>query len=119
MYRPLPKELTIKDSLIEGLGLFSKVKLKKNSFLGVTHIRDELFESKYIRTPLGGFYNHSKNPNIMKMVSDVLPKFEFGEIMDPNKKIEPLKDGKNNRENLYYNLNEKPDAKYMLSLIHI
>ena len=49
----------------------------------------------------------------MKMVSDVLPKFEFGEIMDPNKKIEPLKDGKNNRENLYYNLNEKPDAKYM------
>jgi|TARA_B100001142_G_scaffold261591_1_gene264311 SET domain-containing protein len=113
MYRPLPKELTIKDSLIEGLGLFSKVKLKKNSFLGITHIRDELFESKYIRTPLGGFYNHSKNPNIMKMVSDVLPKFEFGEIMDPNKKIEPLKDGKNNRENLYYNLNEKPDAKYM------
>ena len=47
MYRPLPKELTIKDSSIEGLGLFSKVKLKKNSFLGVTHIRDELFESKY------------------------------------------------------------------------
>ncbi len=47
------------------------------------------------------------------MVSDVLPKFEFGEIMDPSKKIEPLKDGKNNRENLYYNLNEKPDAKYM------
>ena len=55
MYRPLPKELTIKDSSIEGLGLFSKVKLKKNSFLGVTHIRDELFEGKYIRTPLGGF----------------------------------------------------------------
>ena len=49
----------------------------------------------------------------MKMVSDVLPKFKFGEIIDINKKIEPLKDGKNNRENLYYNLNEKPDAKYM------
>ena len=32
MYRPLPKELTIKDSLIEGLGLFSKAKIKKNSF---------------------------------------------------------------------------------------
>ena len=76
-------------------------------------IRDEMFEGKYIRTPLGGFYNHSKDSNIMKMVSDVIPKFNFGDVIDPNKKIEPLKDGKNNRENLYFNLKEKPEAKYM------
>ena len=113
MYRPLPNELTIKNSKIEGLGLFATKKIKKNSFIGLTHIRDEMFEGKYIRTPLGGFYNHSKDSNIMKMVSDVIPKFNFGDVIDPNKKIEPLKDGKNNRENLYYNLNEKPDAKYM------
>ncbi len=113
MYRPLPDQLTIKNSKIEGLGLFSKVKIKKNSFIGVTHLRDELFEGKYIRTPLGGFYNHSDNPNILKMVSDVFPKFKFGEIIDPENKIEKIRDGHNNRENMYYNLNEKPEAKYM------
>ena len=52
MYRPLPDELTIKNSKIEGLGLFATVKIKK-IFIGLTHIRDELFEGKYIRTPLG------------------------------------------------------------------
>ena len=113
MYRPLPSELTIKNSKIEGLGLFAPVKINKNSFIGLTHIRDELFEGKYIRTPLGGFYNHSLESNIMKMVSDVIPKFNFGDVIDPNKKIEPLKDGKNDRENLYFNLSEKPEAKYM------
>jgi len=113
MYRPLPKELTIKNSKIEGLGLFATVKIKKYSFIGLTHIRDEMFEGKYIRTPLGGFYNHSKESNIMKMVSDVMPKFNFGDEIDPTKKIEPLKDGKNDRENLYFNLKEKPEAKYM------
>ena len=113
MYRPLPDELTIKVSKIEGLGLFATVKIKKNSFIGLTHIRDEMFEGKYIRTPLGGFYNHSKDSNIIKMVSDVIPKFKLGDFIDIDKKIEPLKDGKNNRENLYYNLSEKPEAKYM------
>ncbi len=113
MYRPLPDELTIKNSKIEGLGLFATVKIKKNSFIGLTHIRDEMFEGKYIRTPIGGFYNHSKEANIMKMVSDVIPKFNLGDSIDINKKIEPIQDGKNNRENLYYNLSEKPEAKYM------
>ena len=113
MYRPLPDGLTIKNSPIEGLGLFSNINIKKNTFIGITHIRDEQFDNKYIRTPLGGFYNHSKTSNIMKMVSDVIPKFKLGDPIDTSKKIEPLKDGKNNRENLYYNLIEKPEAKYM------
>ena len=116
MYRPLPSELTIKQSKIEGLGLFATAKIMKNSFIGLTHIRDEMFEGKYIRTPLGGFYNHSKNSNIMKMVSDVIPKLNFGDQINPNNKIEPLNDGKNNRENLYFNLREKPEAKYMFIL---
>tara|TARA_B100001287_G_C22484219_1_gene435838 strand:- start:204 stop:617 length:414 start_codon:yes stop_codon:yes gene_type:complete len=113
MYRPLPDGLTIKNSKIEGLGLFATVKIKKNSFIGLTHIRDEMFEGKYIRTPIGGFYNHSKESNIMKMVSDVIPKFILGDPIDPQKKIEPIEDGNNNRENLYYNLSENPEAKYM------
>ena len=113
MYRPLPSEVTIKSSEIEGLGLFACVKIKKNSFIGVTHIRDEQFDNKYIRTPLGGFYNHSDNPNIMKLVSDVLPKQKFGTEIYINNKLEKIKDGISNRKNMYYNLKDKADAKYM------
>jgi len=113
MYRPLPDGLTIKNSPIEGLGLFATVNIKKNSFIGVTHIRDEQFENKYIRTPLGGFYNHSNDPTVIRMVSDVLPKLKFGDSVDPHANAKQLKDGKNDRENMFYNLNEKSDAKYM------
>ena len=113
MYRPLPEQLTIKNSSIEGLGLFATQDIKVNSFLGITHIRDEQFENKYIRTPLGGFYNHSNNPSVMRMVSDALPKLKFGDLIHPKANTQKLKDGKNDRENLFYNLNEKSDAKYM------
>ena len=30
---------------------------------GITHVRDTDFPTGVIRTPLGGFYNHSKTPN--------------------------------------------------------
>ena len=63
MYKPLPKELTIKKSYIEGLGLFTNENLSRNTTLGVSHIKDERFEDGYIRTPLGGFVNHSDAPN--------------------------------------------------------
>ena len=39
MSRPLPDGLTIKNSPIEGLGLFATIIIKKNTFIGVTHIR--------------------------------------------------------------------------------
>tara|TARA_B100001996_G_scaffold237410_1_gene183378 strand:- start:1425 stop:1865 length:441 start_codon:yes stop_codon:yes gene_type:complete len=113
MYRPLPDGLTIKNSSIEGLGLFTTTNIKKNTFIGVTHIRDEQFENKYIRTPLGGFYNHSNNPNVIRMVTDALPKLKFGDPVDPKANTKKLKDGKNDRENMFFNLNEKSDAKYM------
>ena len=113
MYRPLPKQLTIKSSPIEGLGLYAVEDIKKNSFIGLTHIRDEQFENKYIRTPLGGFYNHSNEPNVMRMVSDTLPNLKFGDSVDPNKTTTQIKDGKNEGENSFYHLQEKSDAKYM------
>ena len=113
MYKPLPKFLTIKKSPIEGLGLYATENIKKNSYIGVTHIRDEQFENKYIRTPLGGFYNHSNEPTVMRMVSDSLPTLNFGDLIDPNANTKKLKDGKNDRKNMFYNLNEKSDAKYM------
>ena len=111
MYRPLPDGLTIKNSPIEGLGLFATIDIKKNTFIGVTHIRDEQFENKYIRTPLGGFYNHSNEPTVIRMVSDVLPKLKFGDKIDINATTKTF-DGEENGENLFYNLHEKSDAKY-------
>ena len=112
MYRPLPDGLTIKNSPIEGLGLFATKAIKANSFIGVTHIRDEQFENKYIRTPLGGFYNHSNEPTIIRMVSDVLPKLKFGDQIDLNATVKKFEDGDTTGENLFYNLHEKSDAKY-------
>ena len=112
MYRPLPDGLTIKNSPIEGLGLFTNIAIKKNTFIGITHIRDEQFENKYIRTPLGGFYNHSNDPTIIRMVSDVLPKLKFGDQIDLNATVKKFEDGDKTGENLFYNLHEKSDAKY-------
>ena len=113
MYRPLPDGLTIKNSPIEGLGLFATIDVKANSFIGVTHIRDEQFENKYIRTPLGGFYNHSNEPTVMRMVSNVLPTLKFGDTIDTSAKAKKFDENDINRENMYYNLQEKSDAKYM------
>ena len=63
MYRPLPSNLTIKNSNIDGLGLFSTEFIPAETDLGMTHIYDDRFPDNYIRLPLGGFFNHSTNPN--------------------------------------------------------
>ena len=68
-YRPLPDSLTIKKSEIEGLGLFATKDIPKDTDLGVTHIHTSLDIENIQRTPLGGFYNHSDNPNCKKTVS--------------------------------------------------
>jgi SET domain-containing protein len=62
-YKPLPTNLTIKESLIEGLGLFATQFIAIGTDLGMTHIYDKRFEDNYIRLPLGGFFNHSEDPN--------------------------------------------------------
>ena len=101
MYRPLPKSLTIKESKIDGLGLFSKTKIQKNSFIGITHVKHNDFQDMYIRTPLGGFYNHSKNPNVTKISSDTLPKYDFGQNIEMKIK-ESLEDKNNNKLKYFY-----------------
>lgn len=62
-YRPLPEGLTIKRSEIEGLGLFATKAFPKGHDFGISHVQDEQFQDGYIRTPLGGFFNHSETPN--------------------------------------------------------
>ena len=70
MYKPLPDSLTIKKSPIEGLGLYATKNIKANCFIGLTHIQDKNFDNGYIRTPLGGFINHSDKPNVQKIEVD-------------------------------------------------
>ena len=72
MYRPLPESVTIGQSLIEGLGLFATQEIPVNTNLGMTHIYDERFPDSYIRLPLGGFFNHSSEPNC-KVVHEDFP----------------------------------------------
>ena len=61
-YRPLPEFLTIDKSNIDGLGLFAVVDIEKGVNGGITHIQDSI-TTKLYRTPLGGFINHSEEPN--------------------------------------------------------
>jgi SET domain-containing protein len=63
-YRPLPESLTIKSSGIEGLGLFATQDIKAGTQLGVTHI---IISDDIIRLPLGGFINHTDNPNCVRI----------------------------------------------------
>ena len=64
MYKPLPDSLTIKQSGINGLGLFAKEGIGQGTNLGTTHIK---LEGDIIRTPLGGFINHSNDSNCVKV----------------------------------------------------
>ena len=45
------------------MGLFANDNLSANTKLGISHVKDIRFENNYIRTPLGGFVNHSDTPN--------------------------------------------------------
>jgi len=101
MYKPLPSCLTIQKSPIEGLGLYAIKKIKSNTFIGLTHIKDKNFENGYIRTPLGGFYNHSNKPNVRRVVSDKLPKMKCCDSIDDSLDMTKIPDGKASRENLY------------------
>jgi hypothetical protein len=53
-YRPLCTGLTLKESPIDGIGLFATEDFKAGIFLGETHIWEER-RRDWIRTPLGGF----------------------------------------------------------------
>ena len=62
-YNPLPEYLMIGPSNIHGAGILAKEDIPGEVVIGITHIYDPNFQHNYIRTPLGGFINHSENPN--------------------------------------------------------
>ena len=63
-YKPLPNGLFIKDSNIEGQGLFTTRDLTVSCDLGISHYE---IDKILIRTPLGGFINHSNTPNCSRV----------------------------------------------------
>ena len=64
MYKPLPSYLTIKQSGINGLGLFALENIALGTNMGMSHIE---IGDTVIRTPLGGFINHSGDANCVKV----------------------------------------------------
>ena len=79
MYKPLPKGLTISPSKIQGLGVFTQFFVPKGTNFVMTHIK---FKDTLLRTPLGGFLNHSDDPNCHKA------KLYFTNTDDPNFKFD-------------------------------
>jgi len=63
MYKPLPDGLTIKESNVQGLGLFATRDFDADVVLGIVHVLNKNFPHGSIRTALGAFYNHSDRPN--------------------------------------------------------
>ena len=62
-YNPLPEYLMIGPSNIHGAGILAKEDIPGEVVIGISHVYDPNFQHNYIRTPLGGFINHSENAN--------------------------------------------------------
>ena len=84
-YKPLPDNLTIKKSPIDGLGLFATKDIEVGTNLGVSHIKlqDSVHynDGEVIRTPLGGFINHASIPNCKKITGFGTDKFKTSELV--------------------------------------
>ena len=63
-YRPLPDNLELRPSEIHGYGVFALEDIPAGMMLGLSHIQSP----ELIRTPLGGYINHSMNPNCIRIL---------------------------------------------------
>ena len=72
MYKALHDDVTIKKSSIHGMGIFAIKDISQDIVLGISHVKDKdntgRYHRGYIRTPLGGFINHSTQPNCIKVI---------------------------------------------------
>jgi SET domain len=67
-YKPLPDCLTIKESPIDGLRLFATQDIlltdARTPEKWVTHLHFTAYDEEiFFRSPIGGYINHSDNPN--------------------------------------------------------
>ena len=72
-YQPLPSVIVVADSQISGQGVFTTRRLVAGTELGESHYR---IDNQIIRTPLGGFINHSETPNCVRNQIRIRPGFD-------------------------------------------
>jgi hypothetical protein len=70
LYKPLPDYLSVGLSDIHGIGIIAKDDIPAEVDMGISHVYDINFQHNYIRTPLGGFINHSENANC-ELIDDI------------------------------------------------
>ena len=63
-YKPLLDNLELRPSEIHGYGVFALEDIPAGQMLGLSHIQSP----ELIRTPLGGYINHSMNPNCIRIL---------------------------------------------------
>lgn len=86
-YKPLPDYVTIRVSEIDGLGLFCVLPIQSGQSLGISHIHDTRFPNRYIRTPLGGFINHSDEPNCKTVDIDTYKYLTTTQDINPGEEL--------------------------------
>ena len=77
-YHPLPSGLMVADSGISGQGVFTTRRLVAGTELGISHWR---VDKELIRTPLGGFINHSETPNCQRSQIRIKPGLDKWNLM--------------------------------------
>ena len=122
MYKPLPSGLIIKDSGIQGQGVFTTRNLHVGCDLGESHYRidtsgvesinQEENKNLLIRTPLGGFINHSDTPNCNRSQIRLKPGFDKWNIIV----VENIKAGEElTLKYTMYHPTEPPKDKYKVN----
>ena len=93
-YRPLPPDVRLGFSDIEGVGVFAKKDIERGHNFGMSHLK---LGSRIIRTPLGGFLNHSETPNCyrtkLRFTNEDDPKIKFDYVVWNLMVIEDIKEG--------------------------
>ena len=94
-YKPLPDYLAIGPSSIHGAGIIAQDDIPKDVIIGITHIYDPNFQHDHIRTPLGGFLNHSDSPNCELFDEDDYKKLRTIKKIEMGKELTITYDFKN------------------------
>ena len=108
-YKPLPAGLTIKESSIDGLGLFATKDWDAGEEIGISHVLCKGLHhdiDEWIRTPLGGFINHSDNPNCFMVYERIMQTHPGAKFQWTRRaySVKPIKDGE--EVTAYYTLDQ-------------
>lgn len=89
-YHALPGGIVLKPSSIHGYGIYTEIDLPKDLSIGVSHVLNSsgLFHNDLIRTPLGGYLNHSSTPNCILHTADGVITFLVTDtLIKPNEEL--------------------------------